>query len=271
MSEQNANISKQNTTDKTDTNIIRMVDNAMRVLDSLRTSPSPQGVNEIAKNCKLNPSTAFRVLKTLEMEGWVFQLHDDRYIPGEKISFATPRDNFYLALQEVAAIIMETYAKKYNHPMNLMVRDDKFCVILQQARTENIIDYITPKYSRLPFYACASGKILLSELPVNIVDDIIQQTDIKPLTPHTICNPDDYWKELRKTAKRGYAFDNHESSLLGSAIAVPIRDNLGRIIASLSFCGFIGIKKPEEMLQYLPTLNEASSIISHSFYKSWRK
>ena len=71
------------------TETIKMVERALQVLDLLRTSKSPLGVNEIAKTCKLNPSTTFRILKTLELSGWVFQLNDSRYITGQKISFVT--------------------------------------------------------------------------------------------------------------------------------------------------------------------------------------
>ena len=248
------------------TEVVKMVDNAMRVLDYLKLSQTSQGVNEIAKNCELNPSTAFRILKTMEVSGWVYQLQDDRYILGEKIGFVTSKNNFYIALQEVSSVIMEYYAKKYNHPMNLMVRDGDLCVILQQARTENIVDYITPKYSRIPFYTSACAKILLSELPINEVDKVIQKTEMRPLTPNTICDPNEYWKELRRTAKRGYAFDNHESSVIGSAIAVPIRNKVGKIIAALSFCGFIGMEDPEDMLVNLPVLNQAAETISKSLY-----
>ena len=73
--------------------IIKMVERALTVLDLLRTSKERLGVNEIAKRCDLSPSTAFRILKTLEVTGWVFQLSDDRYIPGEKISFVTEKSN----------------------------------------------------------------------------------------------------------------------------------------------------------------------------------
>ena len=63
--------------------IIKMVERALTVLDLLRTSKERLGVNEIAKRCDLSPSTAFRILKTLEVSGWVFQLSDDRYIPAD--------------------------------------------------------------------------------------------------------------------------------------------------------------------------------------------
>jgi len=73
----------------------------------------------------------------MELYEWVFQMSDDRYIPGEKLSFSSLKNNFYYALQEV----------------------------------------------------------------LNIIDDIIRETDMKSLTPNIICNLNDYWIELRKKSK----------------------------------------------------------------------
>ena len=47
---------------------IKMLESAMGVLDLLRTAKTPMGVNAIAKQCSLNPSTTFRILKTLEAD-----------------------------------------------------------------------------------------------------------------------------------------------------------------------------------------------------------
>ena len=70
--------------EKQNTETIKMVDRALNVLDTLRISPIPIGVNDIAKQCSLSPSTAFRILKTLETNGWIYQCNDDRYITGQR-------------------------------------------------------------------------------------------------------------------------------------------------------------------------------------------
>jgi len=248
---------------------IKMVDQAFTVLDLLRTSREPLGVNEIAKQCGLNPSTTFRILKTMELSAWVFQLNDRRYISGQKLSFITEKNNLYLALREVSQYVMNEYTEKFGQPMNLVVREGLNCTILQQSRTKNLVDYIPPLYSNLPIYASSGGKILLSELPVNLADQVISACEMKPLTKNTITDPEQFWHALRTTAKQGYAIDNKESAENGSCIAVPVRDHEGTIIAALSFSGFIGIEDIQTLLDFLPALKEASEKISHSLFKAW--
>ncbi len=248
---------------------IKMVDRALFVLDTLRAERKRLGVNEIAKQCGINPSTAFRILKTLEANGWVYQCNDGRYITGEKISFVMEKDNLYLALKEVASFVMQRLTEKHGQAMNLMVREGARCYILQQSRTKSLVDYVPPIYSELPFYACAGGKILLSELPISLVDQIIDSCEMIPLTAHTITDPDIFWQELRKVAKQGSAFDNKESAENGSCIAVPVRDCEDDIIASLSFSGFVGVENPDDLLEYFPTLEEAAKEISKNLYRCW--
>lgn len=251
------------------TTTIKMVDQALTVLDTLRMSRESLGVNEIAKLCEINPSTTFRILKTLETNGWVFQCSDRRYIVGEKIGFVIEKNNLYLALKEVASFVMNRYTEKHNQAMNLTVREGSRCYILQQSRTKNLVDYIPALYSDLPFYACAGGKVLLSELPINLADEIINSCKMVPLTKNTITDAEQFWQELRTVAKQGYAFDDKESAENGSCIAVPIRDCEGNIIAALSFSGFVGVSDKTELLEYVPALKEASAEISHMLYSCW--
>lgn len=257
--------------EKQSTETIKMVERALIVLDTLRLNKDPMGVNEIAKQCSLSLSTAFRILKTLETNGWVYQCNDDRYITGQKLSFVTERNNLYLALKEISAVTMNQYTQKYDRAMNLIVREYNNCYILQQSRTKNLVDYVPPVNTVLPFYACAGGKILLSELPIIVADHIIESCPMTALTPYTITNPDQYWKELRLVAKQGYAIDHRESSENGSCISVGIRDHEGTIIAALSFSGFIGIENTDDLLKYLPMLKAASKEISDNLFSCWKK
>ena len=212
---------------------IKMVENAMAVLDLLRTNKNPVGVNSIAKQCDLGPSTAYRLLKTLEMTGWVYQLSDDTYIPGEKLTFITSKNNFYLALRDAAKAIMEECTARHGMAMNLIVRNGAECEVLEQSLTKSIINYVPPIHSVLPYYACGGGKVLLCELPPALIDQILSSHALEALTPYTITDPDEYRKALKETAKNGYAVDFQESSINGSCIAVPIRNKEGTIISSL--------------------------------------
>ncbi len=248
---------------------IQMVERAMTVLDALRASGGPIGVQEIARTCELNPSTAFRILKTLEKSQWVFQLGDGSYVLGQKLGFVTERQSLNLALREVAVFVMKDLTARVGPAMNLMVRDGTEGVIIQQSRTASLVDYIPPLMSRVPLYATAGGKVLLAELPSALEEQILSALDLKPLTSHTITDRAVLRSSLRAIAEQGYAFDNRETSENGFCISVPVRDHHGSTVAALSFSGLIGITEPEELLRYLPALREASAEISQGIFDNW--
>ena len=248
---------------------IKMVEQAMRVLNFLCAEKAPLGVNNIANRCSLNPSTCYRILKTLEKTGWVHQLGDNLYIPGQNVCFVTEKDNFYLALCDVSKLVMEQYTAKHGIAMNLIVRKGADCTIIQQTLPNTLANYVPPLHSTLPYYACGGGKVLLCELPGSLLEEILHTRKIENFTPYTVKNEEELRLELKKTADRGYAIDFQESSLNGSCVAVPVRDNEEIIVASLSFSGFVGLKKPDKLQQLVPALQEASERLTKRLYKSW--
>jgi DNA-binding IclR family transcriptional regulator len=248
---------------------IQMVERALTVLDLVRAAGGPIGVQEIARSCELNPSTAFRILKTLEKSQWIFQLGDGGYILGQKLGFLTEKQSLNLALREVAIFVMKDLTARMGPAMNLIVRDGSEGVILQQSRTASLVDYIPPLMSRVPLYATAGGKVLLANLPDDLEGRILSDIELKPLTSHTIVDKSVLATTLREIAERGYALDDRETSENGYCISVPVHDSDGTTVAALSFSGLIGISAAEELVKYLPALQQAAAEISRSLFDNW--
>ena len=113
---------------------VQALERGLKILELLMQEKRPMGVNEIAKCQGITPSAAYRILKTLETNGWSFQMSDDKYIPGEKLSYVTEKNSFHLALAEVAYPIMQELTAREILPMNLVVRQDRRFFISRHAR-----------------------------------------------------------------------------------------------------------------------------------------
>jgi DNA-binding IclR family transcriptional regulator len=246
---------------------VKTLEKALMVLDVIKEANRPIGVNEISRLCSVNLTTTFRILKTLKNGGWVFQDENDKYIIGPKISFVTEKNNFYMALKEIAYYTMARLTVQELQAMNLIIRENEKCYILQQSRTHKLMDYIPPVGTYLPVYASAGGKILLSELPNIIVEKLLDIIDMKPLTKNTITSRAALIEELKKVKQNGYALDVHETQDDGFCIAVPIRNKEGDIIAALSFSGIIGIVPESKIEYYYHILTKASAEITENLYK----
>ncbi len=250
------------------TETVKMVSNAMKVLEILKENDEPKTLETIAKLSHLSPTTTARILKTLEHSNWAVLLNDNYYIAGSKTSFLIDKTNFYRALSDVAEEILKKYAIENHTAMNLMIFDGTRCEIIQQGRTGELIDYIPPLHTKLPFYSCAGGKVLLSAMPDILIENLLTYTEMYPLTTNTISSPEQFRSELREAAQTGYAIDYHESLENGCCIAVPVYNPEGTVIASVSFSGILEITDQKELLDYIPILKEVSEEISHALYRN---
>lgn len=249
---------EQNGTDK-----VKSLEKAIMVLDLVRVSEVPLGVNDISRQCGLNVTTVFRMLRTLKASGWVYQYADDKYGIGPKVSFVHEKNNFYTALSEIAWYTMRSLSQKTSQAMNLAVRVYNQAYILQQSRTSRIVDYVPPIGTYLPLYASATGKLLMADLPESLLELILDSIDFRPLTPYTITNRAMLLSELDKCRAEGFAQDARESQEDGFCIAVPVRLE-GLTVAALSFSGIIGRIQEDKVVEYRLLLSQASSEIERN-------
>ena len=248
---------------------IKVLGRSLSIMDKLRAENRPLGVNELAKCCNLGISAVFRIMKTLVDSGWAYQLENDKYIIGQKFFFQTEKDNLYLALQDLAYPVMCRLSVQENQAMNLCVRINEKCKILQQSRSDRLVDFVNPKGSYLPIHASGSGKILFSELDHLLLDDLLNMLEFKKFAPQTIITRQKFIQELENVRTIGYALDFHESVENTSCVAVPIRNPKGHIIASLSFSGFIGLNDETHLTGYVPILKKAAGDITEKLFKNF--
>lgn len=250
---------------------IKSVSRALVLLGKLFKSNSPLGVNDIARQCDMNLSTAFRILKTLTNDGWIYQCEDDRYIIAPRFSFVTERKNFYFALKEISSFTMNRIAAEESQAMNLVVRKGDKCIILQQSRTKKLIDLIPPINTILPIHASASGKVIMAGLPDSLLNLFIGSNSFERYTNNTITDPKIFASSIEKVRKNGYALDCHESLDNAFCISVPILNDDKETIAALSFSGIISAYDESLINYYLPILRSAANEISNNVFNVYHQ
>lgn len=249
---------------------VQVLAKALVILDAVKAAEQPVGVNEIAKRTSVKVATAFRLLKTLKTYGWVFQDHNDKYVIGSKISFVTEKNNFNLALKEIAYYVMRNLTAKEGQAMNLVVRDHEKCYILEQTRTDRMVDYVPPVGSQLPIYASASGKVLLAGVSNELLDDILGVIELRPLTKNTMTSHSALRSQLEEIRANGCALEEGESFDNAFCVAVPIVAPDGQTIAGLSFSGFAGGFDKARIPTYIRELEAASRDVTGRLFPAPR-
>ncbi|MGI9522754.1 MAG: IclR family transcriptional regulator [Hyphomicrobiaceae bacterium] len=100
---------------------------------------------------------------------------------------------------------------------------------------------IAPKIcSSDPIYVGASDKVIMAYLPsdgVDKIDEIIKQTQLKPVTKDTITDPKRRKSEFTKIRRMGYAFRHGETLPGGASAADTVFDSAGKIVGAIDLRG----------------------------------
>lgn len=84
-----------------------------------------------------------------------------------------------------------------------------------------------------PLHATALGKALLAHAGTDVVSQVVAE-GLRRYTPTTIVDDGCLYEELACIRASGFAYDREEMTPGIICIAVPIRDHVGRVVATLS-------------------------------------
>lgn len=93
--------------------------------------------------------------------------------------------------------------------------------------------------SHVPAHCTAIGKLMLTNLVAEQRQQTFRAMDMRKYTKNTITDPQLLEAQLDQIAAQGYSINNQEDAIGLIAIAVPIRDPNGTIVAGL------GVHAPE--------------------------
>jgi IclR family transcriptional regulator, pca regulon regulatory protein len=117
--------------------------------------------------------------------------------------------------------------------------------------------------SRLPAYCTSIGRVLLSGLSDEVLEQVL--SGIKPVahTPKTVTAKGKLRDLIRETRQLGWSIVDEELEIGLRSVSVPIRSRSGEIIAALNVCGPSSRVSVEEVrARLLPELLDAAARIN---------
>lgn len=216
---------------------VQSVDRAISVLEYLARQ-GESGVSEVANALEVHKSTAFRLLGALEARGYVEQAQErGKYSLGFGVVRLASAVSGQLDVSQQAAPVCDRLATEIGETMNVAVLEEHYAVHVSQrfgpsaVTTHNWVGQLTP------LHATASGKVLLAHVGASRRANLLRRSELVRFTPHTLTSVAELEKELSRCLERGYAVVREEYEIGLNAIAVPIRDADGSVIASVSASG----------------------------------
>ncbi len=242
---------------------VQSVDRAISVLEIL-AQRGEAGVSEVAADIGVHKSTAFRLLAALEERELVEQAQErGKYRLGFGILRLASAVPGQLDITHQARAICEQLAAHLGETVNIAVRRSHFVVNIDQARgpsavaTHNWVGELTP------LHATSSGKILLAYMAPDERRKVLASAGLARLTPHTITSQRDLETQIQAAARDGYASSVEELEEGLNAVAAPVRDHTGAVIAALSVSGPVYRFTADRMREVTPDVVAAAAAISH--------
>ena len=240
-----------------------VVPRTLQILQLVAASERPPTALDIAERCGIPKPTVHRLCGRLEAEGYLAREPMGRHFrSGPKLlslSLNALRQN---AVSDERHLILEALVDQIGETCNFTMPVGHTVLYLDRVESRWPLRLHLEPGSRVPMHCTASGKLFLAALPP---ERLARRLDALPLsthTPHTITTRTGLEEELSRIATRGYSIDNQEFLLGLVAIAVPVKDGAGRVVAAIACHAPSARLSVEQALGFLPQLRHAATQIS---------
>lgn len=193
---------------------------------------TPSAVNDLMG---LPKPTIHRLFGTAEAEGFLQRDIDGRsYSPGRRMRLLAVNTLSSERVRTVRLAILKSLALKVGETCNIAIPERDGMYYLDRIETQWPLRIQLPVGTEVPFHCTASGKMYLSTLRPDYLDRFLKNYVFDKMTDRTITDPDTLQKVLAQTRAQGYSTDDEEFMQGMTAIAVPILDDRGRLLSTLS-------------------------------------
>jgi IclR family transcriptional regulator, pca regulon regulatory protein len=190
-------------------------------------------LSEVAAASGLTRAAARRFLLTLvelgyvEAEGRLFRL-------GPRVLELGRPYLSNLTLPEVAAPYLKELAAEARESSTLAVLDGDQIVYIAHAPADRVLSVTVTVGARDPAATTALGRVLLAAQNGAWLDGYLSDLRLTPFTARTIVESERLRAELLRVRRQGYALVDQELEEGLRAVAVPIHDAEGRVVAAVN-------------------------------------
>lgn len=207
---------------------------SLRVLEELALAGESASVADLIEHSGLERTTVQRVLRTLHAEGYVERTARGEYgvAPRAYVLGVMLSKGSHLAV--ASAPVLRELREAIDEAVHLGVLDGTEVISIAHYPTNRMLSFSFPIGSRIPAYASTLGRAILSHLPSERAVEVLQQSDRRALTRHTMTSMRDLRAELERGREQGYSAAVGEVELGVSSVAAPVLGPTGEALAAIN-------------------------------------
>jgi IclR family pca regulon transcriptional regulator len=234
----------------------------LEVIRAFTNNHSGLTLSEVAAISRMPAATARRCLLTLEELGYVTRNGRDFLLRPKVLELGAA----YLESMDIEHLTkthLEELARKTGDSAALCVLDGTDIVYVARTSVRTIVRLEAHVGSRFPAHATSMGRVLLAGLSPERLERYFQTAKFTALTEHTLTDVAKIRQAIEECRRTGYAAVEDELAYGVVAVAVPVFDPYGRVVAALNSSSHSKrITKTKLVRERLAMLKQASREIS---------
>lgn len=221
--------------------------------------------NEIVQISGIPKTSVYRMVMSLEEMGLLDKGEDGKYSLGLIFLQFGHLVAERLDIRQVALPIMQKLHHETGEAVNLIVQDGKEAIYIEKLDTKQPVRLYTAIGRRSPLYAGACSRVILAYLPYGEREEYLEQIELKPIASGTIIDKEKLRLSLEEAQKTGYTVSYSELENYSAAVAAPIFNYQGQIIAGISIAGLEVNYQQDRLPQLAERVKDAAKEISRKF------
>jgi len=251
---------------------VEALDRALSILERLNSNDRPEmSVTDLSNSLGIAKGTIYRFLATFQDHGYVEQDPVTKnYRLGLKLLELGRVVESTSDLRDRAMPLLRDLSTETGENVNLSVLDKGEIVYLARVESRQFLTMQLRVGSRLPAHVSSMGKAMLAYLPDDVREEALGLMSFDAYTPQTIKDKDEFRRELKAIARRGYALNDEELTPGLRTVAAPVFGYDGQVIGAVNVSGpssRMTLSKIQEIV--IPALLRSASVISHSM--GWKE
>ena len=214
---------------------VKSVERTIRLVEAIQRR-NGASVTELSNDLGVAKSTMHNHLRTLERHGYLVR-EDGAFQLGLRFldhgGFARERKPAYgMVRSQVRSLADET-----GELCQFVVGQRGQGVVLFQVRGERAVETRSRVGMHAPLHSMPGGKSILAHLPVERVNEVIEDHGLPAATDETITDPDELFAEIDRIVERGYAINRAEHIGGLNAVSVAITSGNDEVLGALATVG----------------------------------
>jgi IclR family transcriptional regulator, pca regulon regulatory protein len=209
----------------------------LAILECFRPARPMRRIADIADELGMSRSTTHRYVTTLVALGYLEQDTSRKYRLSLRVTDLGMSALNSTGLREQAHHILGELRRRSTFTASLAVLDGPGIVYVDRIpshrRGQDKINIGVGIGSRVPAACTAMGKVLLAHLPERERREALSQATLERRGPNAIMSKTEMRAELEGVLEEGFATEDQESAEGLIAIAAPVRNESGEVIAAI--------------------------------------